>query len=195
MSGNLFGIDFRVEGWITRQYFAALEIERSLGAMKEQSGNPSKSNINANNGVFKLTGGYKYLPIGFFYGPQIDIYTGYVNYSQDLDLSAADGFGKNSISGIVLGTSANIPINREFRFFAQGEFLPFPSYSEEDKIYGTAKSVSALELELGVKYQYTPRMTVDGILESVSRKAKFSGDFKEVSYKDNRLKVGVSFNF
>lgn len=195
MSGNLFGIDFRVEGWITRQYFAALEIERSLGSLKESSGNPDKSNVNANNGVFKLTGGYKYLPIGFFYGPQIDIYTGYVNYSQDIDLSETDGFGKNTISGIVLGTAANIPINREYRFFAQGEFLPFPSWSEDDKIYGSAKSVTAMELELGVKYQWTPRMTVDGSLETVSRKAKFSGDFKEVSYKDNRLKFGVSFNF
>lgn len=195
MSGNLFGVDFRVEGWITRQYFAAIEIIRNLGSLKETSGNPDKSNINVNNGVFKLTGGYKYLPIGFFYGPQIDIYGGYANFSHDLDFSENDGFGKNNITGLLFGTTANIPINREFRLFAQAEFLPFPSYSEDDKIYGTAKNVSALELEIGVKYQYTARMTIDGSLETQSRKAKFDGDFKEVSYKDNLLKLGVSFNF
>ncbi len=195
MGGNLFGIDFRVEGWITRQYFAALEIERSIGSLKEKSGNPGKSSVNVNNGTFKLTGGYKYLPIGFFYGPQIDIYGGYANHTFDLDVSTADGFGKNTISGLVFGTNANIPINREYRFFAQAEFIPFPTYSEDDKIYGTAKSASSMELEMGVKYQYTPRMTVDGSLETLSRKAKFNGQFKEVSYKDNRLKVGVSFNF
>lgn len=195
MSGNLFGIDFLAEGWITRQYFAALEIVRSLGTMKEESGNPSKSSVNANNGTFKLTGGYKYLPIGFFYGPQIDIYGGYVNHSFDLDLSASDGFGKNSISGLVFGTAANIPINREYRFFAQAEFIPFPTFSDDDDIYGTAKSASAMELEIGMKYQYTPRMTIDGSVETLSRKAKFGGTFKEVSYKDNRLKFGVSFNY
>jgi hypothetical protein len=195
MSGNIFGIDFRVEAWITRLYFAALEIERSLGTLKENSGSPLKSSVNVNNGTFKLTGGYKYLPIGFFYGPQIDIYGGYVNHSFNLDLSAADGFGKNSISGLAFGTIANIPINREYRLFAQAEFIPFPTFTDDDKIYGTAKSVSALELEIGLKYQYTPRMTVDGSLETLSRKAKFDGAFKEVSYKDNRLKVGVSFNF
>lgn len=195
IGGNLFGFDFRVEGWITRQYFAALEIERTIGTMKEKSGNPAKSSVNANNGTFKLSGGYKYLPIGFFYGPQIDIYGGYANHSFDLDVSAADGFGKNNISGIMFGTNANIPINREYRFFAQAEFIPFPTFSEDDKIYGSAKSATAMELEIGMKYQYTPRMTVDGSLETLSRKAKFSGDFKEVSYKDNRLKVGVSFNF
>lgn len=99
MSGNLFGLDFRAEGWITRQYFAALEVTRSIGSLKEYSGNPEKSSVNANNGTVKLTGGYKYLPIGFFYGPQIDIYTGFANHSFDLDFSGADGFGKNTISG------------------------------------------------------------------------------------------------
>jgi opacity protein-like surface antigen len=195
MSGNMFGIDFRVEGWITRKYFVALEIDRSLGTLKKSSGTPSKSKVNGNNGTFKLTGGYKYLPIGFFYGPQIDIYAGYASHSFDLDISEQDGFGKNTISGLLFGTSANIPINREFRFFAQAEFIPFPSFSEDDEIYGDAKSTSAMELEIGLKYQYTPRMTVDGSVETLSRKAKFNGSFKEVSYRDNRLKVGVSFNF
>jgi opacity protein-like surface antigen len=195
MGGNLFGIDFRAEGWITRQYFAALEIIRSLGTLKDESGNPAKSSVTANNNTYKITGGYKYLPIGFFYGPQIDIYGGYANHGFDLDLSEADGFGQNSISGLVFGTAANIPINRAYRFFAQAEFIPFPKFTDEDDIYGSAKSASAMELEIGVKYQYTPRMTVDGSLETLSRKAKFAGEFKEISYKDNRLKVGVSFNF
>lgn len=195
MGGNLFGIDFRAEGWITRQYFAAIELVRSLGTMKETSGQTVKSSVNANNSSFKLTGGYKYLPIGFFYGPQIDIYTGFGSHTYDLDLSATDGLGKNTISGIIFGTTANIPINREYRFFANAEFIPFPTYSEDDKIYGSARSASAMELEIGGKYQYTPRMTVDVSIETLSRKAKFNGNYKEVSYKDNRFKVGASFNF
>src|SRR5690606_38962336 len=145
--------------WITRQYFAALEVERSNGTFKKSDGNPDKSSLNVNNSIYKLTGGYKYLPIGFFYGPQIDIYTGYVNHSFDLDYSPEDGFGKNSISGIVLGAAANIPINREYRVFAQAEFIPFPSFNDEDDIYGSAKSATAMELEIGMKYHYTPRMS------------------------------------
>lgn len=195
MSGNLFGVDFRVEGWITRQYFAALEVERTLGTLSKRSGTPQKSSVNVNNGAFKLTGGYKYLPIGFFYGPQIDVYTGYVNHSFDLDLSATDGFGKSNISGLVFGTAANVPLNREYRFFARGEFIPFPSFKDDDGIYGSSKSVTAMELELGLKYQYAIRTTLDASIESLSRKAKFNGAFKEISYKDNRLKFGVSFNF
>ena len=194
-SGRLYGIDLRGEAWITRQYFAALEIMRSLGSLNKASGSPAKKNPNANNGAFKLTGGYKYLPIGFFYGPQIDIYAGYANKTFDVDLSAADGIGQNSFSGLLFGVGANIPINREFRFFTNADFMPFPTFNDEDKIYGSAKSASSLDLEIGVKYQYTVRMTLDASLEARSSKAKFGSGFKEVSYKDNVLKLGATFNF
>jgi hypothetical protein len=146
--------------------------------------------------MFKLTGGYKYLPLGFFYGPQIDIYGGYANYVFDLDYSAVDGFGKGNISGILVGVSANVPINREYRFMVQADFLPFPSFKDSDSIYGNASSVSALDLEVGLKYQYTPRMTLDGSIETLAAKAKFDGTFKEISYHDNiKLKFGASFNY
>ncbi len=196
MAGNLVGFDFRGEGWITRQYFAALEIARSVGKLSDVSGSPTKSTVNSQFGVFKLTGGFKYLPLGFFYGPQIDIYGGYANYTFDLDYSAADGFGKGNISGILLGVAANIPINREYRFLVRADFLPFPSFKDSDGIYGGASSVSALDLEVGAKYQYTPRMTLDGSIQTLAAKAKFSGTFKEISYHDNiKLKLGASFNF
>jgi hypothetical protein len=195
MGGNIFGVDFRAEAWITRQYFAAIGILRSLGSMKASSGSPAKDTVNVNNGSFKLTGGYKYLPIGFFYGPQVDIYTGYANHSYDLDTSVEDGFGKHNISGLVAGVNVNIPLNRMFRFFAKAEFIPFPSFDDDDGIYGSSSNVSAMELEVGLKYNYTPRMSIDGSVETISRKAKFKEDYQEVSYKDNILKVGISYNF
>jgi hypothetical protein len=195
MKGNLPGIDFRAEGWITRQYFAALQITRTLGNLRRTSGEAEKASINVNNGSFKALGGYKYLPIGFFYGPQIDIYGGYANHSFDLDLSPEDGLGRNSIYGFVLGTAANIPLNRQLRFYARGEFIPFPSFKDEDDLFNKNNSVTSMELELGVKYQYTVRVSIDASLQSQSRKARFDEPNKEISYKDNVFKVGGSFNF
>ncbi len=194
-SGRTYGIDLRGEGWITRQYFAAVELMRALGSVDKSSGSPTKKKANVNNGSFKLTGGYKYLPIGFFYGPQIDLYGGYANKSYDVDFSAADGLGQQTFSGLIFGVGANIPINREFRFFTAADFMPFPTFTDDDDIYGGAKSASSLDLEVGVKYQYTIRMTLDASLETRSSKAKFRSNFKEVSYKDNVLKLGATFNF
>jgi len=163
--------------------------------MKRTSGTPVKETVNLTNGVFKFTGGYKYLPVGFFFGPQIDIYGGYANLTYDVDYSQQDGFGQHSFSGLLGGIAANVPINREFRFFTKADILPFPTFTDKDSNYGTAKSVSALELEIGMKYHYTLRMTVDASILAASRKAKFDNNPKEVSYKDNQFKVGMSFNF
>lgn len=195
MSGNLLGLDFRAEGWITRQWFGAIEVVQALGMMKKSSGTADKSSIDANYEVYKFSGGYKYLPIGFFFGPQIDIYGGYSAITHDTGFSEDDGFGKHTFNGLLIGTAANVPLNREFRFFAQAEFMPFPSFKDDDGVYDNVKSVSVMELEMGVKYNYTPRMTLDGSIEAISHKAKFDGANKEVSYKDNLFKVGVSFNF
>jgi len=196
ISGKLFGFDFRGEGWITRQYFIALEVARSAGTLSKTSGNPEKSTLNANFGILKITGGYKYLPIGFFYGPQIDIYGGYANYTFDLDYSKNDGFGKSEISGVLLGVAANIPINRQYRFNVRADFIPFPSFKDSDDIYRYSNSVSLLDLEVGAKYQYTPRMTLDGSIGTLSGKAKTKSDFKEISFHDNlKFKAGASFNF
>lgn len=195
MSGNLIGIDFRAEGWITRQWFGAIEVIQSLGTMKKASGVTEKSSIDANYEAYKLTGGFKYLPVGFFFGPQIDIYGGLASITRDSGYSADDGFGKHNFKGLLIGTAANVPLNREYRFFAQAEFMPFPVFEDDDNVYDNNKSVSVMELEMGVKYSYTPRMTLDGSIEAVSHKAKFEGANKEVSYKDNILKIGVSFNF
>jgi hypothetical protein len=39
-------------------------------------------------------------------------------------------------------------------------------------------------------------MTLDGSIETLAGKAKFSGAFKEISYHDNiKLKFGASFNY
>jgi hypothetical protein len=193
--GRLFGVDFRAEGWITRQYFAALEVMRSLGSLKRSAGDPQRDDVSTHFGSFKLLGGYKYLPIGFFYGPQVDLFAGYANNSYDVNSSRTDGLGKANISGMLLGFGANIPINREYRFFTNANFIPFPTFGDSDGVYGSAQSTSALELEVGVKYQYTLRMTLDASFEARSAKAKFGGAVRDVSYRDNMFKFGASFNF
>src|SRR5690606_12142844 len=111
------------------------------------------------------------------------------------DYSLDDGFGKVAFSGLALGVSGSIPLSREYKIFARAEFLPFPSFTDDDGIYESAKSISSMDLEFGIKYHYTTRITFDGSFETHSRKAKFKENYKEISYRDNRLKFGASFNF
>lgn len=195
--GSQFGLDLRGEIWLTRQYFAALEIMRGFGSYDKDSGSTSKNNLDVTSGTIKLTGGYKYLPIGFFFGPQIDLYAGYLNqtYGVTADTSAGLSDGDNIFSGFLLGVGANVPISREYKFYTRLEFLPFPSFSSDTDIYGSTSSVSSLDLELGLRYQLTVKMSLDAGFEMRSNRAKFKGEVKDLTYRDNLLKLGASYNF
>jgi hypothetical protein len=92
--------------------------------------------------------------------------------------------------------AGTIPINRIYKFQVRADIIPFPKFEDSDSIYGSASSVSALQLEMGLKYQYRPRMTLDAALETMSARAKFNSGYKEISFHENlKLKVGSTINF
>jgi len=185
-AGRMLGVNLRAEGWITRQYFVAFEVDRTAGTLKKSSGVTSKKELSPNYMTYKATGGFKFLPIGFFYGPQIDIYGGYANYNLDLGSTGSAGLEVSKLSGLLFGLAANVPINRDYRVFTRAEFLP--------TIIGDNGN-TALELELGLKYYYTLRMSIDGSLKTTSRKSSSKDSATDTTYKDNSLKLGISYNF
>lgn len=194
--GLSYGFSGEVEAWITRKWFATGELGRRLATYDEESGSLALDSADVVAGVYKLGGGYKYLPLGYFYGPQINLLAGFANYTYNVEESAADGFGQNSISGVYLGVGGNMPLKKGVRVFGQAEFMPFSEFNEEDDIYGSEKSSSSLVFKGGLKYQYSPLISLDAALEIVNNSAKFDGgDVSQVSYKDNILKLGASFIF
>lgn len=196
MSNYIFGITAEVEMWITREYFAMGEFSRRIGTLKKKAGSPSSGSPSYTNGSFKIGGGYKYLPLGFFYGPQINVYGGWAKYSYNLELSGSDGFGENSIGGLMLGVKGDMPIDKGLRAFAKGEFIPFPRFEDVSGIFGGTKSISSMVLEFGVKYKLNPMTKLIGSMELMNNSAKFkSGNIAEVNYKNTIIKFGGNFTF
>lgn len=195
-TGFTYGFSAEVEAWVTREYFVMGEFGRRLGTLEEESGSLALDSVNITSGVYKIGGGYKYLPLGFFYGPQINLMAGYANYTYDVEESEEDGFGKNSISGFFLGVGGNMPLQRGMRIFGQAEFIPFSTFTDDDGIFGSEKSSSSLVFKGGLKYQYSPLLSLDAALEIQNNSAKFdSGDVSQVSYRDSIVKLGGSFIF
>jgi len=195
MSGNSVGVDLRGEAWFTRHYFGGLDLKRGFSSLSESSGNPDKDKLNTNYSGYKLAIGYRYLPIGFFYGPRVDIYGGMVSVTYDSNFSAADGFGHHTFSGFLLGVGGSVPINREYKIFGRAEFVPYPEFQDKDSIYGDNGSNTMLEMEVGVKYVLALNITFDASLGTTTRKARFDDQYKEIAYKDTAIKSGLSFDF
>jgi hypothetical protein len=190
----ILGINIETELWVTRDYFGIFEFGRRFGTLGKKSGVLVQDSVGTTEGVIKVMGGYKFLPLGFFYGPQIDFYGGWGKYSYAMDSIPADGFGENEIGGLIFGVKASLPIKRKFRAFVEAELMPFPSYSETSTNFGGAGSESSLQIELGGKYQYNPVIMLNGSIQMLSNKATFPGN-QEVSYRSTAFRFGGSFSF
>lgn len=194
-TGLTYGIGAKGEMWVTRNYFAMGEFTRFVGNLSKSSGSPDAKNTGLTHGVFKFGGGYKYLPMGFFYGPQINFYGGWANYSYTLDKSAVDGYGEGAIKGLFLGLGANVPVQKGIRAFANGEIMPFPDFEDTDNLYGSTKSISSLAFELGAQYQFSSTIVLSSSFKVINNTAKFSGNNSQISFRTNTLNVGGKITF
>lgn len=193
ISGVVYGINIRSELWITRNFWAGLDIEKYFGSYAEDEGTVSLESNGSDPSKFRLKFGYKYLPLGFFYGPQIDGYLGYKNISYSFDTS--DGFTSFSDSGILAGIRGNIPLHKLLRMYLSLEFVLSNSYTEDTYLYGEADSASNYEIELGAIYNLQPNMKIIGSFNINSTEVTFRNPSSTFSTKETGMHGGVIFNF
>mgnify|MGYP003681876078 CR=1 FL=1 len=194
LSGLLMGVNVEAEVWATRNYWGSFELGANFGSQKKSSGNLSVDSNSTTNSKFKLKFGYRYLPLGFFYGPQLDAFIGYAKYTYGHDDLSSDKIGEVAFSGLVLGGRGSIPLMKKFRAHLSLEFMLTSSYEEDSLLYGEDESSSNYSIEIGGSHNYSPNMDIDGGIEFNSNKAKFSGG-RSMSLKDTAFKGGVRFNF
>lgn len=195
IGGTVLGLDLEGTIWGTRNIFATMNISKNVGTLKKEEGTLQNSSNSLSLSKFKFKAGYKYLPMGFFYGPQIDGYIGYSNMTYGLDTNTTDGFTEASFKGILLGTRGIVPIQNIFRMVLDLSFVFNPKYSEATTLYGKDDSASSYSILFGGNYIYGPNMTIDAFYEINSNKASFIAPERTYKLKDSTLKIGTTFTF
>jgi hypothetical protein len=194
-AGFILGFDLIAEVWFTRKYFGMIEVARRFGTLSAEVGSFTKSDVGLTSGKMKFLAGYKYLPMGYFYGPQIDVYTGLSKYTYSPDKSSSDGLGENEFSGITLGVKASIPMHKLIRLLLKVEMLLFVDYEDVSNVTGYSSGESTLEIELGARYAFSPLFSIDFYIERLSSKATFGGAVSEINYQDTVFKAGATLKF
>lgn len=195
MTGFLYGVDVEAEIWATRNWWFGLDLSKKFGKYSKDQGTFTTDSNSTTNSQTRLKVGYKYLPMGFFYGPQVDIYAGYGSYGYGMSTNAADGYTDFTFSGLLLGTRGSVPLVENFRLYLIFDFLLTSTYKEKVQIFGSDDSSSNYRLETGVHYAYEPNITFAGGLSVLSNKASFTGATKEELFKDVSAKIGTIFTF
>jgi hypothetical protein len=195
IGGFTFGLGLGAEVWATRNYFMGLDVSREFGSYKQKVGTVSSGTNSVSLSQFKLYAGYKYLPLGYYYGPQIDGILGYANNKYSLDTSTTDSFGEASFKGLLLGVRGDAPILKDWRINLKLLLMFNPEYEEDVQIFGEEDSASGYEIEGGGTYAFSPAITVEGNINVRGNKAKFVGPTKELSHKNTTFKFGASFKF
>lgn len=193
-SGTNFGIYLKSEIWITREYWLGLDFGRKFGSYTKDSGTGIVDS-DAENGVIKIKGGYKYLPMGFFYGPQLDGYIGYANYSYGVNSDSASGLTEVTFKGPILGVKGSIPFMNIMRPFLGLEFMALPEYVEDTVVYGKPDSVSSYFMQIGMNYILNSSTNLDAMVNYTSNKATIKNSNKVYSFSEISLKLGATFSF
>ncbi len=194
VGGLVGGVGFRGEMWATRNFWVGAEFDQNFSTYKRKEGTLNFSSNSASMTSYRFKVGYKYLPLGFFYGPQVDAYAGYGSYGYGLD--AQDGFVDVTFSGFCMGFRGSMPLKQKMRIFLELEFLFSGSYDEAIPTYGDADSVSTYVIHVGGSYMYNSKISFEGTLNIASSKATFDASSAEqIKNGMTSLMFGTIFNF
>ena len=192
------GLDLKIalEGdiLITRNYWVGLDLEKGFGSYSQKTGSLESDDNSMSSSTFRLLAGYKYLPMGFFYGPQIDVYFGYGSYTHSFDTYTNDGFTEVNFSGLLIGAKGSMPIVKNIRVYFQFDFMFSPGYDEDVTVFGNARETGNIYVEAGGEYTYGPATSLYGGVTYLGNNAEFGSDQK-VTIRSTSLKAGMKFKF
>jgi len=194
-NGLKYGGSVEAELWLTRNYWLGFDLGKKIGSLKTNNGTFTEDQYSIDDGMFRLKMAYKYLPMGFFYGPSIDAYLGYSKYTYGFNTNVNDGFSEFSFSGILMGFRASLPLIEKIKIALTFDFNISSTYKEKVEVFGSDDSSSHYRLFVAGLYQWEKNTVMQGGLEFISSKANFTGTTKEEQFKDISVKVGSTFTF
>lgn len=195
LGGMLYGGGLRAELWGTRNYLMMIDFKFLMGSYSKQAGDISIEDNSQTHNSNRILFGYRYFPLGFFYGPQLDGFIGYGKSKYGMDTSVSDGMVSGTFNGIILGARGDLPVHKEYRINMMFLVYLAPGFEESDTLYGHSDSQTSYNFEVGLNYKYTPLISIDGAIELDSSKAAFRNPSRDLTFKSTVIKGGVTFQF
>ncbi len=195
INGFNFGADVKTELWVVRNIFTSLTLGKNFGNYKKRTEKTQNNSLEESH--FSFVVGYKYLPLGFFYGPQVNSYIGYAINTYSFDAQEKDGFTEFLFKGFLLGVQGDIPLSTNVRGSIELGLIFRPNFEEDEDIdiYGKSSSSSHTFIALGGDYAYTPNFALKMLLGTSTSEAKFLTPSRLIKIQKTFFRLGTVYNF
>ena len=201
ISGGGFnpGARLSTEVWLTKRWFADMTLGASTVSYSQSvSGATTPTTaFSTSTRVFGIDAGYKYLPDGNLYGPQVSAKLGYASYTWSTPVSPADLLSSKSYVGINLGVGGVLPLaTYDWGLMMNVNVMLFPGLTEDTfKVVGPSGSASGTTFFLGGYHYFNPKVAVRSGVNVEIFSANDSSGGSSTSQKTFGLLTSVLYYF
>lgn len=192
--GPRFGGVFTGELWIMRNFWLGADLGLSFGSYAPKEGEAEFKTNSIGGTFYKIKAGYRYLPLGFFFGPQVDAFIGLARYDHGISNKPEEFITSYAYSGFLAGIRGNMPIYEGLRLGLEVDMLISPSVAIDTNHFGNGKSSSTYNLKIFSSYHYSLNRFLQVHVNHVSSKTSFIGP-ERVAIKHTEIWLGMGFQF
>lgn len=166
------------EMWLTKEYFASLNIRQFIFSVENELSGSSPSKLNASTSQYTLQFGYNILLTEDFFGPKFQALFGYSKMTGTIDDSTPTALTSMDFNGIALGFGGYFPLEDSDMPIGLGaKFLYYlnPGLSERPVTSGSSNKPNMTSFSLYGDYQLNSYLRAKGELSYDYFSATFSG--------------------
>jgi hypothetical protein len=193
------------ELWITPNFIVSFGILQGVLSAKNPRTGSEPSSLSLALNRYNLNVGYNFLIRGDFFGPKVQIYSGFSSYSLFIDSSDPLGLTDMTYSGMSLGLKGSVPLTRDKRWVIGADLAMFlgPSLKENPNSSGKSSRNTINQFALFTHKRISERIRMRGSIDFSLYSTSFSGtgtrDNSETasssSQKHTTLNFGVEYLF
>ncbi len=166
------------ELWITPELNMLTSVRQGIFSIPNPRGGAQPESLSVSVNRYSLYAAYNFLLKGDFFGPKIQVYSGWSTYSANVDASTPMSLTSTTYSGLVLGLKGEFPIDKEEIYVAGAslELFLLKQLAESPQSSGASSANTMNSFSLYGSYKLSPKLRALGALEFESYATTFSGD-------------------
>lgn len=178
-SASLFP-SIRLDGelWLTPDWNVITLIRQGVASVPNPQSGSTPESLSVSISRYSFYVAHNFLITGDFFGPKIQVFTGWSKYSAFVDASSPLSLTSTSYSGLVLGLKGEVPVDdaERYTFGASLELYLTKDLAESPSSSGAENSNSVNTFSVYGFYKMSPKLRGVGAVDFESYATTFSGD-------------------